>query len=73
MGIYNHCVNESTQNTFKVAKVHVHEEYMERDPYFDIALLSLNGNTDHFMPCCLPKHGNIFFCQDTRWVNNFGF
>lgn len=53
----NRCQQEKTQKTYKVKKAFMHEEYMERDPYFDIMLLQLDGDTSDFMPVCAPKRG----------------
>lgn len=59
LGINNRCIEEPTQKRFTVDKVFIHEEYYERDPYFDISLILLTANTDGFMPCCLPHTGNL--------------
>lgn len=58
LGVYNRCVKEKYQKTFSVEKAYIHEEYQERDPYFDIALLQLKDETNDYMPCCIPKQGD---------------
>lgn len=40
---------------FKAKKVYVHEKYLKKDPYFDIAVIQLDGDTSKYMPACLPK------------------
>lgn len=59
LGTYDRCKKEETAKTYQVKKVFVHEEYIERDPYFDITLLLLNDDTNDYMPICLPKKGTI--------------
>ncbi|XP_056637930.1 clotting factor G beta subunit-like [Diorhabda sublineata] len=54
LGIYNICINESTQKEYSVEKVNVHELYQQKMPYYDICLLKLVGNTDQYRPICLP-------------------
>lgn len=60
LGVYNKCQSEKTQQTFTAKKVHVHEKYRKKDPYFDIALIELNEDTSAFMPACLPEKCKLF-------------
>lgn len=57
LGVYNICKHESTQKEFKMAKVHIHENYRKKNPYYDIALIKLNREAKGFEVCCLPKKG----------------
>lgn len=57
MGIYNICATEDTQKDYKIEKVIIHEMYYSNNPYYDIALLTLTGDTSFYQPICLPKIG----------------
>lgn len=59
MGVYNICHHEMTQKRLKVQTVYIHELYIKRDPYFDIALLKLKEEAKGFEPVCLPIKGMI--------------
>lgn len=57
MGIYNICATEDTQKDYNIEKVIIHEMYYTNNPYYDIALLTLNGDTSFYQPICLPRIG----------------
>lgn len=57
LGVYNVCKSESSQKEYKVIKVLIHELYPIKSPYYDICLLTLDKNTDEFLPACLPIKG----------------
>ncbi|KAL3278860.1 hypothetical protein HHI36_016381 [Cryptolaemus montrouzieri] len=54
LGVYNICTSESTQTTFKAEKVKIHELYFKKNPYYDIALVTLTTEASQFVPICLP-------------------
>lgn len=56
LGVYNICTTESTQIEFKAEKVTIHELYPKKNPYYDIALITLKGDASQFTPICLPKY-----------------
>ncbi|XP_019872945.1 proclotting enzyme [Aethina tumida] len=54
LGVYNNCKTEDTVRSFKVARVKIHELYQKHDPYYDVCLLTLDGDAKEFTPLCLP-------------------
>lgn len=60
LGIYRQCRKEPTQKNYKVSKVWIHEKYKDNDPYYDIALLRLAGDTTPYMPICLPPKSEYY-------------
>ncbi|CAH1119191.1 unnamed protein product [Phaedon cochleariae] len=56
LGIYNICTTESTQREFTIEKVYIHEGYYKNRPYYDLSLLTLQGDTSAYMPICLPQY-----------------
>lgn len=54
VGMHNRCGNDTMKREFRARKVHVHEKYEKEDPYYDIALIELAGDTTGLMPSCLP-------------------
>ncbi|KAG5894041.1 hypothetical protein JTB14_037886 [Gonioctena quinquepunctata] len=55
LGVYNICETEQTRRDYSVEKVIIHEKYKEKKPYYDISLLILAGDTNKYLPICLPQ------------------
>ncbi|XP_065170300.1 serine protease 30-like [Atheta coriaria] len=73
LGIYRQCRKEPTQKNYKVSKVWIHEKYKDNDPYYDIALLRLAGDTTPYMPICLPPKILSDIEQELEgWIVGFG-
>ncbi|CAG9857958.1 unnamed protein product [Phyllotreta striolata] len=53
LGVYNICTAEKTSRSYTVEKVHIHQLYYTKKPYYDISVLILNGDTP-YTPICLP-------------------
>lgn len=64
MGVYNICKTEKSQREYKIEKVQIHELYYTKKPYYDISLLTLAGETDAYMPICLPDFGKLHSDKD---------
>lgn len=57
LGIYNRCVNESTQQTFTITKVVLNPNFTSVHSN-DIAIITLNQTTN-YTPICLPGEGKL--------------
>lgn len=58
LGFYNDCSeNEVYQTIYNVKKVYYHEKYWKyrEKPYYDVAILILDGDTSSYQPVCLPN------------------
>jgi hypothetical protein len=56
LGMYNRCVNESTQRTFTVIDVILNPNFTSPADDYDIAVVTLNQTTN-YTPICLPGKG----------------
>ncbi|XP_021937384.1 coagulation factor XI-like [Zootermopsis nevadensis] len=56
LGIYNRCMNESTQQTFMVSSVVLNPNFTTSTDSYDIAIITLNQTTN-YTPICLPGKG----------------
>ncbi|XP_049821320.1 proclotting enzyme-like [Aethina tumida] len=57
LGMYNNCLAEDHRRSYQIEKVNVHEMYLKKRPFYDIALLTLMGSTSSYKPICLPSLG----------------
>lgn len=63
LGVYNVCKDELSQGEYKTKHVQLHEKYFEESPYYDIAVINLDGDTEDYVPVCLPNAGRNFVCD----------
>lgn len=69
LGIYNRCVDESTQQTFMVTSVVLNPNFTSPNGNYDIAIITLNQTTN-YTPICLPGKGKLQTAVMRFYVNN---